>query len=141
MRIFSAKQEGKKEKYKPHVDALHERKRVAQMVFGELANVVPQKEHQTASFLIEASTLTCLNSDGTVWQYQIDEEQIIICQKKIFKITGKTSKIWELIDGRRTVAQIAVIICGYSLADPIKCISDVSRMFDLLWVKGLITYR
>ena len=81
----------------------------------------------------------CRN-DGIAWRI-IEEEALLVnpTAGHIFPLDGVGTRIWELIDGERTVGQIARQITEEFEADVATVERDVEEFAGRLAAEGLVT--
>ncbi len=77
---------------------------------------------------------------ATAWRTIEGEAVILSLDTKVFRgLNAVGSRVWELIDGRRSVDEIAALVAGEFQVAPDVAARDVSAFVELLLAKGLVT--
>lgn len=77
-------------------------------------------------------------NDDIAWRV-IDGEALVVSPKDslIYPLNDVGTRIWELLDGKRTVSDIASLICGEFEADAKAIRDDVAEFIEGLSKAGL----
>ena len=77
---------------------------------------------------------------ATAWRTIEGEAVILSLDTKVFRgLNAVGSRVWELIDGRRSVDEIAELVAGEFQVAPDVAARDVSAFIEQLLAKGLAT--
>ena len=77
---------------------------------------------------------------ATAWRVIEGEAVILSMETKIFRgLNAVGSRVWELIDGRRTVDEITTVIVGEFQVTPDVAARDVCVFIEDLLAKRLVT--
>lgn len=77
---------------------------------------------------------------ATAWRTIEGEAVILSLDTKVFRgLNAVGSRVWELIDGRRSVDEIADLVAGEFQVAPEAAARDVSAFVEQLLAKGLVT--
>jgi hypothetical protein len=85
--------------------------------------------------------MTPLRAPTTAWRV-IEGEAVILTMdtKLLCGLNTVGSRVWELIDGRRDVEQIAEVIAREFRVEPERARADVRAFLQQLADKGLVTF-
>lgn len=72
--------------------------------------------------------------DGEISLYHPGNERVVV-------LNETASDIWRLLDGSRTVAQVAELLSSSYGADPVVVAADVERTVDQLVEAGMLRTR
>lgn len=79
-------------------------------------------------------------SPATAWRLIEGEAVILSMDTKVFRgLNAVSSRVWELIDGRRSVDEIAQLIAHEFQVAPDVAARDVRAFMEELLAKGLVT--
>lgn len=79
-------------------------------------------------------------SPATAWRTIEGEAVILSLDTKVFRgLNAVDSRVWELIDGRRSVDEIAELVAAEFQVAPDVAARDVSAFVEPLLAKGLVT--
>lgn len=79
-------------------------------------------------------------SPATAWRTIEGEAVILSLDTKVFRgLNAVGSRVWELIDGRRSVDEIARVIAGEFRVASDAAARDVRAFVEQLLAKGLVT--
>ena len=77
---------------------------------------------------------------ATAWRTIEGEAVILSMDTKVFRgLNAVGSRVWELIDGRRSVDEIVELVAGEFEVAPDVAARDVSAFVEQLLAKGLVT--
>jgi hypothetical protein len=77
---------------------------------------------------------------ATAWRTIEGEAVILSLDTKVFRgLNAVGSRVWELIDGRRSVDEIAALVAGEFQVAPEAAARDVRAFVETLLAKGLAT--
>ena len=70
----------------------------------------------------------------------VDGEAVLVQpdRRMVSVLNPVAARIWELADGRRTLAEIAALICEEFMVEPAQAQADVLEFAGLLQSKGLV---
>lgn len=73
----------------------------------------------------------------------LDDETVLLNlqTEEYYSLDDVGSRIWQMVDGHHTVAQIVEAIVAEYSADPAQVTTDVSDLLDELSHEGLIAWR
>ena len=79
-------------------------------------------------------------SSQTAWRLIEGEAVILSMDTKVFRgLNAVGSRVWELIDGRRSLEEIARLIVDEFQVAPDVAAADVGAFVEQLLAKGLVT--
>ncbi len=78
----------------------------------------------------------------TPWNTIDDEAVVLNLDNGHYYVLNQTGRsIWELLDGQRSVAQLASLICEEYKVDQQQALADVGKLMGELAAEGLVEKR
>ena len=88
---------------------------------------------------MDKTTLIFHRTQETPWNNIDDEAVVLNLDNGHYYVLNETGRrIWELLDGKLSVAQIASVICEEYDVDQQQSISDVIKLMDELSAEDLV---